>query len=911
MYVPYKKLDDEPRGALTLFKAGLVSLWRFVWLGERNRPDERSEMHQLYTRAYDLFLLSPLAEMDPDEFSADCVLDACQMAECSPARPIIRECLNITERLMLEEGFWNCPDFIWCDEFSLIHQKLLRDGYRKKIRFYADYDHRLIVWRTVVVSMLATILQSVPEGILPTCLDEDKEDEEAPTFSVPLVTTLESPGVVVEAILMNILDTDLRGLELFEALQVQLLENLYQATGIRRDEKHTKPPKLLFPTGAKSLADMELVETYFGGTSLELLFAHPLPFSIPYDVRFEHCHILGGTGHGKTQLLQLLIYQDLLKAQKDGRSVIVIDSQGDMIQTLSRLALFSPDTEGSLADRLVIVDPTDIEYPVALNMFDCKQDRIDGYGLVEREKLLNGIIALYSYLFGALLGAELTDKQGVIFKYLARLMLVIPDATIHTMRQLMDDATPFKPYIAKLDPTTRQFFETQFFSRSFAQTKQQIARRLWSVLSHSTLDRMFSQTRSSLDLFDAMNSGKIILINTAKDLLKEDGSQVLGRFFISMIVQAAMERATVPKDKRTPCYVYVDEAQEYFDESVSDLLIQARKYKVSLTSAHQTLDQLSPALRSTMMTNTSTKLIGGVSAKDARAFAEEIRCQADYLQDIRKRKNETEFACWIRNHTGKPITLFVPLGAVERQLTISDEKYQALIDQNRDRYCVQWDGSQAGITEPVTVSEPTAEPEARHAESVRTPITKTDAPKPRPKKSVSVEPSPMGQGGQKHVYMQTLIKRCAEERGWRAIVEKPVADGAGRVDVSLERGKQKIACEISVTTTVEHELGNVRKCLEAEYNQVLVVAADTKRLDALEQYMCECLGSEERASVSFITPESVVDFLDASHSIEQSEHQRVRGYRVKVSRAKAGSGRVTSQRAAIAGIIAQSLKRNG
>lgn len=904
----YKELD-KPRGGLNSLKAGLVSLWRFIWLGERKRPDERQEMHELYTRAYELYVLSPLADIDPDDFSADCVLDACRLAERSPARPIIRECLNIVDRLMLEEGFWNCPDFAWCDEYSLNHQMVLREGYRRKIRFYADYDHRLIVWRTVVISMIATVLLSIPNDILPTCLEEDEEEDDAPTFSVPLVTTLDNPGFIIETILTDVVNAEISGLELLERFQEQLLYNLYQASGIRMDEKRKAPPRFTLPTAAKGLSDMELVETYFGGTALELLLAHPLPFSIPDEVRFEHCHILGGTGHGKTQLLQLLIYQDLLKAQNDGRSVIVIDSQGDMIQTLSRLALFSPEAEKSLADRLVIVDPTDIEFPVALNMFDCKQDRIDGYGLVEKEKLLNGIIALYSYLFGALLGAELTDKQGVIFKYLARLMLVIPDATIHTMRQLMEDATPFKPYIAKLDPTTRQFFETQFFSRSFAQTKQQIARRLWSVLSHSTLDRMFSQTRSSLDLFEAMNSGKIILINTAKDLLKEDGSQVLGRFFISMIVQAAMERATIPKDERTPCYVYVDEAQEYFDESVSDLLIQARKYKVSLTSAHQTLDQLSPALRSTMMTNTSTKLIGGVSAKDARTFADEIRCQADYLQDIKKRKDETEFACWIRNHTGKPITLFVPLGAVERQPTLSDDEYLALIDENRGRYCVRWDGSQAVDTEPIDTPEPSHERKTQNIETERSTVENTDAAKPRPKKSVSVEPSPMGQGGQKHVYMQTLIKRCAEERGWRAIVEKPVADGAGRVDVSLEHGKRKIACEISVTTTVDHELGNVRKCFDAEYDHVLVVAADAKRLDALEQYMSAHLNTEEQAIISFITPENVIDFLDTPRSVEQSEHQTVRGYRVKVSRANAGPDRASSQREAIAGIIAKSLRK--
>ena len=65
-----------------------------------------------------------------------------------------------------------------------------------------------------------------------------------------------------------------------------------------------------------------------------------MPFSIPKKVAYEHTHILGGTGHGKTQLLQHLIYADLERAQHERRSIVVIDSQGDLIRKLSQLKLF-------------------------------------------------------------------------------------------------------------------------------------------------------------------------------------------------------------------------------------------------------------------------------------------------------------------------------------------------------------------------------------------------------------------------------------------------------------------------------------------------------------------------------------------------------------------------------------------
>ena len=69
-------------------------------------------------------------------------------------------------------------------------------------------------------------------------------------------------------------------------------------------------------------------------------------FSVSLGVRFEHTHIVGGTGHGKTQLLQLMIYNDLLKAAEGKGSVVVIDSQGDLLRTISHLDLFDPERPG-------------------------------------------------------------------------------------------------------------------------------------------------------------------------------------------------------------------------------------------------------------------------------------------------------------------------------------------------------------------------------------------------------------------------------------------------------------------------------------------------------------------------------------------------------------------------------------
>ena len=359
---------------------------------------------------------------------------------------------------------------------------------------------------------------------------------------------------------------------------------------------------------------------------------------------------------------------------------MVIDSQGDMIRNILNL-----NDVFSLSDRLLLLDPNDIEYPPRLNLFDFGLDRLGRYDAVEREKLINGAIALYEYMFGALLGAELTQRQGVIFRYLARLLMVVPGATIHTLRELMETPEKARGYLPLLDETSRIFFETQFFSRRFDDTRSQILTRLWGIISNSVLARMFSHPKNSVDLFASLNRGSLVLVNTAKDLLKQDGCSLFGRFFISLLVQAVQERSAIPENRRRSTFVYIDEAQDYFDQGIENLLNQARKYKTGLILAHQNLGQFERGLQASVMASTAVKLAGGVSAGDAATLAREMRCEPEYLLSMRKHRSSTEFACFVRNVTPSPVALSVPFGLMEGRSKMSETEHKDLIARNRAR----------------------------------------------------------------------------------------------------------------------------------------------------------------------------------------------------------------------------------
>ena len=263
--------------------------------------------------------------------------------------------------------------------------------------------------------------------------------------------------------------------KLFQRLGHTLFNNLCHISGINPDRDNPDAFNPLWASMLQHKSREVMAGLYLNQTPFVDFWLKPIPFAIPEKTRFEHMHIVAGSGHGKTQTLQNLILSDLSKVATGERSVIVMDSQGDMINNL--LAL---EAVGELYERVVLIYPKDIKYPPALNLFDFGLDRMGRYNEIQKEILINGAISMYEYVFGALLRATLTQRQGVIFRFLAGLLMVVPGATIHTLMDFMQTPESVKPHLANIDdPNTRKFFETEFFSKDFDDTRQQIRTRLW------------------------------------------------------------------------------------------------------------------------------------------------------------------------------------------------------------------------------------------------------------------------------------------------------------------------------------------------------------------------------------------------------------------------------------------------
>lgn len=887
------------------------------WFQRSPREAERDEMLDLLGRLQRAQQTSPFnTEEKITRFAIEVVFEACEQRGITPSVPLGAALYGAVHDLLHHDAMIGAlPERAEVASAPLEEGVRLRASFRRAERFLAAHARLLPLWREKVIHVLAGLLENFPDSAFVDVRDDGTTDDDSIVLPrVSAYALCERLPELVTRTMRSFFDDDITHAGLFDAMRETLEDNLYRASGIALEDRGRKNIRVVLPHESKLADPSALVDTYLDGTALHRLFYRTLPFAVPFPARFEHTHVVGGTGHGKTQLLQFLIHHDLVRAREDGRSIVVIDSQGDLIRTISRHGCWD---DPAFRERFVLVDPNDVEHPVCLNMFDFNRDRLSGYAPVDREKILNATIELYDYFFGALLGAELTQRQGLIFRYLARLIMEIPGATVHTLRELMEDGDRFRPFMERLTGSARSFFATQFFDRKFGETKKQILTRLWGVLSNSSLERMFSHTKNRIDLFELINAGKIVLINTAKDLLGQEGSAIFGRFFVALIAQAAVQRAPMAPHERRPAFVYIDEAHEYFDHSIEQLLAQARKYRVGLVFAHQHMDQLSTSLRASVLASTTIKFAGGVSAKDAALLDSEYRCTANFLLERRKRKQHTEFACYVKNYTAGALSISIPLGFVEAQPQIDSATYDDLIEQNRALYSEPRPMREETPFPPALVPRETRtrsgqKPSAVHEEAALPPAATPPAPSitvPTPKRPPAPAELPQpGRGGRQHKYVQQLIKQLAEERGFRATIEESILDGAGRVDVSLVRADTKVACQVSVTTTKDWELGGVEKCLAAGYREVLLVGTSDRHMKTLAKFVEENLDTQHQGRVRYLTVESLVDYFTAI-SAPEATSDVVRGYKVRTRQQPVGTEEAALRRKAITGVIARSIQK--
>jgi CxxC-x17-CxxC domain-containing protein len=211
-------------------------------------------------------------------------------------------------------------------------------------------------------------------------------------------------------------------------------------------------------------------------------------------------------------------------------------------------------------------------------------------------------------------------------------LLETPGTTLLGITRILVDKDYRQQIIANVkDPVVKAFWVNEFEQWRDQFRNEAIApiqNKVGQFLSTSLIRNVVGQSKSTIDIFDIMNSRKIFLVNVSKGRIGEDNSALLGAMLITKIQLSAMERVRIPEDDRKDFYLYVDEFQNFATDSFAGILSEARKYRLNLILAHQYIGQLvtdvSTKVRDAVFGNVGTMIVFRVGAADAEFLENEF-----------------------------------------------------------------------------------------------------------------------------------------------------------------------------------------------------------------------------------------------------------------------------------------------
>jgi hypothetical protein len=145
-----------------------------------------------------------------------------------------------------------------------------------------------------------------------------------------------------------------------------------------------------------------------------------------------------------------------------------------------------------------------------------------------------------------------------------------------------------------------------------------VLNKVGAFTANPIIRNIIGQPRSTFNIRQIMDEGKILIVNLSKGLLGEDNAAILGAFLVIKIQLSAMSRADIASiEDRRPFYLYVDEFQNFATDSFATILSEARKYGLNLTVANQYVSQMQDTVRDAVFGNVGTMITFRVSADDA------------------------------------------------------------------------------------------------------------------------------------------------------------------------------------------------------------------------------------------------------------------------------------------------------
>jgi hypothetical protein len=329
---------------------------------------------------------------------------------------------------------------------------------------------------------------------------------------------------------------------------------------------------------------------------------HNTMFGMSRSDRGRHLYIIGQTGVGKSGLLELLTISDIYSPY----GFAVIDPHGDYAQhILQRIP-------AERAADVIYFNPADTDFPVAFNPMEVNDPKLRTHTASE----LIGVLKRMFESWG--------PRLEYILRYSLLALLDYPDATMLDITRILTDKK-FRSEVLKYvqDPVVRNFWLIEFASwndKFAAEAVAPVLNKVGAFTANPLVRNIIGQPKSSFNIRQIMDEHKILIVNLSRGLVGEDNAALLGALLVTKIQLAAMSRADISNEARTPFYLYVDEFQNFATDSFATILSEARKYGLNLTVANQYIAQMQMEVRDAVFGNVGSIIAFRMGADDARGM---------------------------------------------------------------------------------------------------------------------------------------------------------------------------------------------------------------------------------------------------------------------------------------------------
>jgi hypothetical protein len=334
---------------------------------------------------------------------------------------------------------------------------------------------------------------------------------------------------------------------------------------------------------------------------------HDTIFGIKDKDRRRHVWTIGKTGTGKSTMIANMAIDDL----KKGRGLAVIDPHGDLCEILLN---YIPKNR---INDVIYFNPADKDYPIVINPLEVTNQE-------EAELVVSGIVSIFNKIFGFSWGPRL--------EYILRTTLLtlsnVPNTTLKDVPLLLTNAAFRSQIVTKIkDPTLKSFWVDEFEKMPPNLQKEAISpilNKVGQFVTSPLIRTVIGSPRSTIQLDNVMNHGKILLANLSQGRLGEDNAALLGAMLITKLQLAAMHRVDMPEEQRRDFYLYVDEFQNFATGSFIKIMSEARKYRLNIMLANQYMAQIPEEVQKAILGNAGTIITFSTGASDAAILNKEF-----------------------------------------------------------------------------------------------------------------------------------------------------------------------------------------------------------------------------------------------------------------------------------------------